>query len=107
MANSWSIEGPGVGWQPITENSTTQRHPIGTIVRAFSSTYGYGEFIYLKGIGSTVVGSVVTYNTATWVTTLSAVGGSIPRPIAVAMAATVADEYGWYQISGIAVMAKT
>ena len=95
------------GAQPLANTSTTQAHVLGTIVRASSATYGEGEFIYLLGIASTTVGSVVTYDPITYLTTLSAVGGNIPRPIAVSMSANVASQYGWYQISGVAVCAKT
>jgi len=96
-----------IGYQGIADTSTVQNHPIGTIVRAFDPTYGEGEFIYLKGIGSTAVGSLVTYNTTSYTTTLAAVGTNKAQPIAVAMSANVASQWGWYQISGIAVMKKT
>lgn len=95
------------GCQPIAENSSTQKHPLGTIVRATDPTFGEGEFIYLKGVANTVVGSPVTYNTVNYATALAPVGSNLPQPIAFAMAATVANEYGWYQISGIAVALKT
>jgi hypothetical protein len=95
------------GAQPIATTSTTKNHNLGTIVRASDPTYGQGEFIYLLGVASTVVGSVVTYDPSTYLTTLSAVGGNIPRPVAIAMSANVASQYGWYQISGVAVVAKT
>jgi hypothetical protein len=95
------------GAQALATTSTTQMHVLGTIVRASSATYGEGEFIYLLGVASTAVGSVVTYDPITYLTTLSAVGGSIPRPIAISMSANVASQYGWYQISGVAVCAKT
>jgi len=96
------------GHQLIGTSSTTQRHPIGSIVQATDPTYGSGEFIYLKGVASTAVGSLVTYNSTTGVTTLAAVPSSnIPMPIAVAMDDTGASEWGWYQISGQSIMAKT
>lgn len=95
------------GCQPIANTDTSQKHPLGTIVRAVDPTYGEGEFIYLLGVASTAVGSIVTYDPSTYQTTLCAVGGSIPRPIAVSMSANVASQYGWYQISGVAVMKKT
>lgn len=95
------------GCQPIANTDTSQKHPLGTIVRANDPTYGEGEFIYLLGVASTTVGSIVTYDPSTYQTTLCAVGGSIPRPIAVSMSANVASQYGWYQISGQAVCAKT
>lgn len=95
------------GAQPIANTSTEQKHALGTIVRAADPTYGEGEFIYLLGVASTAVGSIVTFDASTYLTVLSAVGGNIPRPVAVAMSANVASQYGWYQISGQAVCAKT
>lgn len=96
-----------MGAQPIANTETTQKHPLGTIVRGVDPTYGEGEFIYLLGVASTAVGSIVTYDASTYQTVLCAVGGNIPRPIAVAMSANVASQYGWYQISGVAVCKKT
>jgi len=95
------------GAQAIADTSTTQNHPVGTIVRATDPTYGTGEFIYLEGVASTAVGSVVTYNTTSYTTTLCTVGGNISLPVAIAMSANVASQWGWYQISGIAVAKKT
>jgi len=95
------------GAQPIANTETTQLHPLGTIIKATDPTYGEGEFIYLLGVASTAVGSIVTYDPSTYLTTLCAVGGSIPRAVAVAMSANVASQYGWYQISGQAVCKKT
>lgn len=95
------------GAQPIADNSTTQKHALGTIVRATDPTYGEGEFIYLLGVGSTVVGSVVKYNATTYQTALVTNTAVQACPVAVAMAATVASEYGWYQIGGNAVIKKT
>lgn len=88
--------------QAISATSTTQMNPIGTIVRGVDPVYFAGEFIYLLGVASTAVGSVVTYNTYTGATTLA--DGSATNPVAVAMSANVANQYGWYQISGNAVM---
>lgn len=99
-----------LGIQPIASTSTTQNHPLGKIVRAFDPTYGEGEFIYLLGVASTVVGSVVTYNgntsgTPTLQTALAPATINLGQPLAVAMSANVASQYGWYQISGNAVAA--
>ena len=103
----YHFTGPAnVGWQPIDENSTVRNHVLGTIVTAHDPTYGSGEFIYLTGVASTAVGSLVTYMN-TGATALAAVGANKPQPIAVAMAATVASEFGWYQISGRAVCKKS
>ncbi len=95
------------GAQPIANTETTAKHVLGTVVRANDPTYGEGEFIYLLGVASTAVGSIVTYDASTYQTVLCAVGGNIPRSVAVAMSANVASQYGWYQISGQAVCAKT
>ena len=80
---------------------------LGMIVTANDPTYGTGEFILLKGVASTVVGSVVTYNATTFQTALAPVGTNKPQPIAIAMSACLAVNWGWYQISGMAVAAKT
>jgi hypothetical protein len=96
-----------IGTQPIADTDTEQKHKLGTIVRAVDPTYGEAEFIYLKGVASTAVGSLVTYNTSSYTTALAPVGTNKAQPIAVAMSANVASQYGWYQISGIAVMKKT
>jgi hypothetical protein len=87
--------------QAIDENSSTAKAELGLIVKAKDPTYGVGEFIYLKGVASTAVGSWVTYDAADYSTTLLAANAS--GPVAVAMSASVAGEYGWYQISGEAV----
>ena len=79
---------------------------LGSVVRAFDPTYGEGEFVCLKGVASTIVGSAVTWDGTTYQTTLAATTQFQGRPIAFAMAATTAALYGWYQIGGTAVAAK-
>lgn len=91
--------------QLIADTSTTQKHPLGTIVHARDDTYGAGEFIYLKGVGSTVVGSIVNYDAA-FQTALNTTGLSTPRPLAISMSANVASQYGWYQIAGQSIWSK-
>lgn len=97
------------GAQPIADTSTTQKHPLGTRVRAVDPTYGEGEFIYLLGVANTVVGMVVKYNATTHQTALLSVtnGKNKGVPVGVAMSANVGSQYGWYQISGNAVIKKT
>lgn len=90
--------------QAISDTSTTQLLPLGTRVRAIdtaSTAYGEGEFIYLQGVASTVVGSFVTYaqgDSSTALLVANAIG-----PVATAMSICVAGEFGWYQIFGKAV----
>jgi hypothetical protein len=104
---AYRIITPVVGAQRIADHETTAKHPLGMVVQAVDPTYGVGEFIYLLGVGSTVVGSCVNWDASTYQTALAVAGNDISRPVAVAMAATVAAEYGWYQISGMAVVAKS
>lgn len=96
------------GAQPIANTETSAKQYLGQIVRGYDSTYGEAEFIYLLGVANTIVGSVVGYNTTTWQTTLltATLAKNTGMPIAVAMSANVATQYGWYQISGSAVMKK-
>ena len=98
---AYRIVDPIIGSQAIAETSTTQRHPLGTVVRATDPTYGSGEFIYLSGVASTAVGSWVTYHEDDYSTTLLAANDI--GQVAVAMSANVASQYGWYQIKGKAV----
>ena len=93
------------GGQQIATKDTTQNHPLGTIVRGHDPTYGEGEFIYCKGAASTIAGSIVEYTTS-FQTGLATSATANPRPLAVAMTTTTASYYGWYQISGLAQIAK-
>lgn len=90
-----------LGQTLIGSVDTEAKVPVGTIVTATDPTYGAGEFIYLQGVASTAVGEWVTYNMDDGSTTRLAANAI--GPVAVAMAATVASTYGWYQISGKAV----
>lgn len=102
--SSYKIQEPRIGMQAIATTSATQQHPLGTRVRAVdtaSTAYGEGEFIYLKGLADTAVGSWVTFNqddNSTALLAANAIG-----PVAIAMSANVANQYGWYQIYGKAV----
>jgi hypothetical protein len=102
--SDYHITNPIAGMQNIGDTSTTQNQVLGTIVQAVdvaSTAYGAGEFVYLLGVASTVLGSFVTYNAddnSTALLAANAIG-----PVAVAMSINVASQYGWYQISGKAV----
>ena len=74
---TFSIRNPVIGMQAIATTDTTQNHPLGTIVTA---------------------DDWVTYNMDDGSTTrivANAIG-----PVAIAMSANVANQYGWYQIGG-------
>lgn len=97
----YSIEN-WVNPQAIADTSTTQLLPLGTRIKANDTTYLGGEFIYLKGVASTTIGDVVIYDTNAGTTTRMVTGSR--GPVAIAMSANVASQYGWYQIAGSAVV---
>lgn len=82
---------------PLTNVDTTAAFTLGSRTADKSGN----EYIYLAGCASTTVGKAVTYDYA-YATTLS-VADNI-GPIAVALASTVADTYGWYQVKGAVTM---
>lgn len=98
---AYVIQENSLGWTPIASVDTTQRHPLGTIVKASDPTYGSGEFIYVKGVASGTANSWATYNLDDGGTALLAANAI--GPVGIMMAALVADTYGWLQISGKAV----
>jgi hypothetical protein len=105
---AYTLLTPIMGYPKINATSTapwtgggSSLPPLGTIVQAVDPTYGVGEFIFLKGVVGTVVGSWVTYNTDDFTTT--GLVANATGPVAVAMSANVASQYGWYQISGKAI----
>ncbi len=91
--------------QAIGTTSTTQEHPLGFRIKArdVSGTRGEAEFIYLKGVASTVVGSIVLIKDD-FTTSLAAARDK--GAMALATAAIVANNYGWYQIRGTGVAAS-
>ena len=80
---------------------------VGMIVKGVDPVLGGGEFILLPGVAGTQIGSVVSYNTVTYTTALCVNTASLPVQLAIAMSAnTSATTWGWYQISGVAVVIK-
>lgn len=104
---TWAIQDDLIGMPPITTVDAAPRMPPGMIAHAVDPVLGGGEFLYLPGVVNTVVGSLVTYNQVTPSTTLAATGAQNGNPVAVAMAAVGAGQWGWFQITGQARIAKT
>jgi hypothetical protein len=79
----------------LTTVDTAVTNPLGTRRRDDAGN----EYIYLQGVASTAAGDVVTYDEAflTARSVASAVG-----PVAVALAAVLASQFGWYVIDGSA-----
>ena len=74
------------------EVHTSQKNPLGT-----RQQVGGNEYIYLQGVASTVLGDLVTYDEV-FLTTRAAAGGV--GPCAIATAAVLANQFGWYLIVG-------
>lgn len=117
---AFTITNPIAGLLPIasTDSGVTQPNsssatptpPLypGMVVMGQDPTFGMGEFILLAGVASTAVGSLVIYNTVSFTTTLCPVTANLGSPVAVAMSANIAaTTWGWYQIGGVAVVAKS
>lgn len=99
---AYQLSEPRVGVQPLTVVETVQKHALGAVVRGEDPVYGGGEFIYLKGVASTVVGSLVDYDRSANTTTLSPATAGTGQ-VAVAMSVNDATtKFGWYQIAGVA-----
>ncbi len=88
---------PGAGTNPTTLAAADLTAVIDTVASGPLLSFTYdpngGEYLYMQGIGSTVAGSAVTFdeNGITTLVVANAVG-----PVAFAMAAIVADRFGWY-----------
>jgi hypothetical protein len=77
---------------------TSAPMPLGTVVTGTDALGNFAEYVMLKGVASTIVGSVVNYDEAgvTALITASSVG-----PVAVACAiCDSTSEYAWYGITG-------
>lgn len=84
---------------------------IGTIREFVEDTQGPAELIYLPGVASTLAGDMVEYDLTpgaqATIRHSNATGSNSGRPLAVALAPTVAGQFGWYQISGCALVSTT
>ena len=102
------IANTDAGFTPPNQSTVIPTPPtvLGSVKRAFDPTYGEGEFILLQGVAGTAVGALVTYDSTTYQTALCPSTANLARPVAVAMSANLAATFGWYQISGSAVVLK-
>lgn len=97
-AQEWRPSWGGVGAPVLAETNTTAQYPLGSIIGIQSTARGAGEAIYLKGLALTAVGSWITYNADDYSTTLLAANAI--GPVAISLSANVANQYGWYIITG-------
>ena len=87
---------------------TVAQVPVGTIVTMVDEIQGSGEFIYLPGVASLAANDIVLYDLLPSGPTVTrhsnATGSNSGRPVAVALNALTAVQFGWYQISGVAIV---
>lgn len=112
MASNWISVDLHLGYPvPGVVYTTNMGIPIGTTAkfRDNGTTFlGEGDFIWLPGTASTVLGDWVTFNTSSGVantgaTTRWAGTANLPYPLAVATCASVASTWAWYQRAGSAI----
>ena len=81
---------------------------IGQIAQFFEDTQGPAELIYLPGVAALTAGDIVYYDLTpgAQATTrlINNVQNNTGRPVAVAIGAPLAGQYGWFQISGTAII---
>ncbi len=109
MASKWVSTESYMVPQDIDQLSTVQNNPLGLVVQARDigdTDLGTGEFIYLPGVASNAVGFANNFIRASWVTALvdTDAAATIIGPVAIAMSASVASRWGWYQVEGIALI---
>ena len=79
--------------KPLTQVDDSAEYTLGTRTQDASGN----EYIYLKGVASTAEHSWVSFDEEYQTTLLAA---NAQGRVGIAMAAIVADKYGWYQIYG-------
>lgn len=86
--------------------ATVDSSALFTVGRIHTAADGKA-YVYLKGVASVVVGSVVSYivTTPTVAVTKLAVVSAVGL-VGVAMAAVVAGDFGWFQIAGLNLVTK-
>lgn len=117
---AYTFTDPRIGMTPAV-NQVVSAASVGAVSLATSfrpgyrisgqdPTFGMGQFIFLPTIASVVVGSLVRFiESASGVFTTSMVPntGNLGQPVAVAMAAGAANNYGWFMVQGTAPIKKT
>lgn len=85
--------------------------PVGTMALWFEDTLGPAELIYLPGVAALTANDVVEYDLTPGAQLIvrhsNATASNSGRPIAVALAPVLAGQFGWFQISGVAVVNAT
>lgn len=85
--------------------------PVGTMALWFEDTLGPAELIYLPGVAALTAGDLVEYDLApgaqVTVRHSNATASNSGRSLAVALAPVLAGQFGWFQITGCAIINTT
>ena len=102
-ASSWQCISEVGTSQPIDATSTTQKHPLRHVVTCRDTSVndrGEAKFVYMGGLDTTAAGNLVFLDgDLTELTVANGVG-----PAAVAMSACPTNSFGWYQLTGQAII---
>jgi hypothetical protein len=102
---AYAIQDDIMGLPAIASTNTVQGAPIGMIAHAVDPVLGGGEFVYLPGVTGTSAGTLVQYDQQNRVTSLAQTNNS-GAPLVVAMSTNLAGQWGWYQMTGNALVNK-
>lgn len=105
--STFKIIEPSIGYVPVTQVDTEQKHPLGFIARGAdlatavsSANQGAGQFIYLQGSNCSSAGRWVAIS-GNQAVLAGTVNSTSPSPLAVACGVLSAtSQYGWAQIQG-------
>lgn len=90
----------------VGTNASGRWAALGDIVGGYHTTYGGCQFIYLKGASGIAAGELVQWDNTYTVVELASTANT-GRPIALAITAVGASQYGWFAIQGKHLVLKT
>lgn len=96
---TWNITDPVIGVQPITDKSTTAKHPLGFQVKAKDATLGEASFMYVKGVASAEANEWCTFDLHAGAIVRSAAGAK--GVVGITKATLTASYYGWIARRGV------
>lgn len=95
----------------VVDSALTWTTVLGMVAQFNEDIQGYCELVYLPGVAGLVSGDLVSYDLTPGVVAttrhLNNVNNNKGFPVAVAIGAPQAGQYGWFQISGVAIVNAT
>lgn len=98
---AYTIVDPILGAQPISETSTTKRHPLGTVVRGADPDAGEADFIYVQASNSVAQYDAIAVKAGYKAAPLTLTNGQTAIEVAFTQIAVGAkDSYLWAMKGG-------